>query len=309
MQQSLGDFAMAEPTSPLVAFSDHTTQLVERTAGSVVAVHGGGRVSASGIHWRSGVIVTAEEALERDENLKVTLPGGRQVEASLAGRDPTTDVAVLRFQPDGLPIAAVADASVRPGQIALSVGNYEGTPLAALGIVALAGGAWHSLRGGTIDSLIRLDLALSPAGEGGALVDVQGRVAGMTVLGPRRRALAIPSSTIDRSIDQLLTKGHVFRGYLGAGLQPVRLGGPSKDAQPAGRGVLVVGVDPDGPAARAGLLVGDIVVSWNSEQVDRVRDVMRFLALGSAGKTVDLGLIRGGTPTSLTVVIGERPVA
>jgi len=309
MQQSLGDFAMVEPTSPLVAFSDHTTQLVERTAGSVVAVHGGGRVSASGIHWRSGVIVTAEEALERDENLKVTLPGGRQVEASLAGRDPTTDVAVLRFQPDGLPVAAVADASVRPGQIALSVGNYEGAPLAALGIVALAGGAWHSLRGGTIDSLIRLDLALSPAGEGGALVDVQGRVAGMTVLGPRRRALAIPSSTIDRSIDQLLTKGHVFRGYLGAGLQPVRLGGPCKDAQQAGRGVLVVGVDPDGPAARAGLLVGDIVVAWNSEQVDRVRDVMRFLAPDSAGKTVDLGLIRGGTPTSLKVVIGERPVA
>jgi S1-C subfamily serine protease len=311
MQQSLGDFVMVDPTNPLVAFSDHTTQLVERTAGSVVAVHGGGRWSASGIHWRSGVIVTAEEAIEPDENLKVTLAGGRQVEASLVGRDPTTDVAVLRFQPDGLPIAALAEAVLRPGQIALAVGNHEGAPLVALGIVALAGGAWHSSRGGTIDSLIRLDLALSPAGEGGALVDVQGRIAGMTVLGPRRRALAIPNSTINRTVDQLLAKGHVFRGYLGAGLQPVRLGGPSKDTQfsGSGRGVLVASIDPDGPAARAGMLVGDIVVAWNSEQVDRVRDVMRFLGPDSAGKTVDLGLIRGGTPTLLKVVIGERPVA
>jgi S1-C subfamily serine protease len=105
-------------------------------------------MSSSGIHWRSGVIVTAEERLERDDNIKVTLPGGRLVEASLAGRDPTTDVAVFRFQPDGLPIASIADGSLRPGHIVLAVGNYEGSPLAALGIVAIAGGAWHSVRGG-----------------------------------------------------------------------------------------------------------------------------------------------------------------
>jgi S1-C subfamily serine protease len=297
--------------SPLVAFSDHTAQLVEGIAGSIVAVHGGARWPSSGIHWQSGVIVTAEEALERDEGIKITLMGGRQVEASLAGRDPTTDVAVLRFQSDGLAIAPTADASLRSGQVAIAVGNHEGAPLAALGIVALAGGAWHSLRGGTIDSLIRLDLALHPAGEGGALVGPLGRVAGMTVLGPRRRALAIPTSTINRTVDQLLTKGHVFRGYLGASLQPVRLGHGSKDAQSStsGRGVLVVSIDPDGPAARAGMFVGDIVVAWNAAQVDRVRDVIRLLGPDSTGKTVDLGLIRGGTPMPLKVTIGERPVA
>ena len=297
--------------SPLVAFSDHTAQLVEDIAGSVVAVHGGARWPSSGIHWQSGVIVTAEEALERDEGIKITLMGGRQVEASLVGRDPTTDVAVLQFQSDGLAIAPTADASLRSGQVAIAVGNHEGAPLAALGIVALAGGAWHSLRGGTIDSLIRLDLALHPAGEGGALVGPLGRVAGMTVLGPRRRALAIPTSTINRTVDQLLTKGHVFRGYLGASLQPVRLGHGSKDAQSStsGRGVLVVSIDPDGPAARAGMFVGDIVVAWNAAQVDRVRDVIRLLGPDSTGKTVDLGLIRGGTPMPLKVTIGERPVA
>jgi S1-C subfamily serine protease len=303
---------MTEPTNPLVAFSEHAGQLVERTAGGIVAVHAGGRRASSGIHWRPGIIVTAEEALERDEDIKVTLPGGRLVEASLAGRDPTTDIAVLRFQPDGLAAVQTADAaSLRAGHVVLAIGNHQGAPLASLGLVAIAGGAWHSRRGGAIDSLIRLDMALSQAAEGGALVDTQARVVGMAVLGPRRRVLAIPTSTIDRVVDQLLAKGHVFRGYLGAGLQPVRLGRPSNDAQPSGsgRGILVVSLDPDGPAARAGVLVGDIVTAWNAEPVDRVREVMRFLSPDSVGRSVDLGLLRGGAPTALTVVIGERAVA
>ena len=154
-------------------------------------------------------------------------------------------------------------------------------------------------------------MALSPAAEGGAVVDVQGRVVGMAVLGPRRRALAIPTSTIDRVVDQLLAKGHVSRGYLGAGLQRARLGRPSNGAPPSGtdRGILVASIDPDGPAARAGLLVGDIVTTWNAKPVDRVREVMRFLGSDSIGNTVDLGLLRGGAPTTLKVVIGERPVA
>src|SRR5205823_5919333 len=178
-------------------------------------------------------------------------------EASLAGRDPSTDVAVLRFQPDGMPVAPTADAApLRPGHIVLAIGNREGAPVAS--------------RGGTIDNLIRVDLVLSPAAEGGALVDVQGRVVGMAVLGPRRRVLAIPTSTIDRVVDQLLAKGHVFRGYLGAGLQPLRRGRPSHDTQPSssGRGVLVESIDdPDGPGVRAGLLVGDSVMTWNAKPV------------------------------------------
>jgi S1-C subfamily serine protease len=131
---------MVEPTDSLVALSDNTAQLVERAADCVVAVQSGSRWSSSGIHWRSGIIVTAEEVLERDENIKLALPRGRRVEASLTGRNPTTDVAVLRFQPDGLPIAATADASLRAGHAVLAVGNHEGAALVALGIVALASG-------------------------------------------------------------------------------------------------------------------------------------------------------------------------
>jgi S1-C subfamily serine protease len=303
---------MTESSNPLIAFSDHAAALVERAAGSIVAVHGGGRRTSSGIHWRPGIIVTAEEVLERDEDIKVTLPGGRLVEATLAGRDPTTDVAVLRFQPDGLAAAQTAGAaSLRAGHVVMAVGNHQGAAVAGLGIVAVVGGTWQSQRGGAIDSLIRLDMRLSPAAEGGALIDAQGRVVGMAVLGPRRRVLAIPTATVDRAVDQLLAKGHVFRGYLGAGLQPVRLGRPTGDAQPAGsgRGILVVSLDPEGPAARAGLMVGDIVTAWNATPVDRVREVMRLLDPDSVGRSVDLGVLRGGAATQLKVVIGERAVA
>ena len=302
---------MSEPNNPLLAFSDLTTTLVERTASSIVTVHGGRRWGSSGIHWRPGVIVTAEEALERDENINLTLPGGRQVEASLAGRDPTTDVAVLRFQPDGLPVVTTADTQPRAGQVVLAVGSHEGGALAAFGIVAFAGGAWRSVRGGTIDSLIRLDLALSLAAEGGALVDIRGQVIGMTVLGPRRRALAIPSSTIDRAVDQLLARGHVYRGYLGAGLRPVKHRHEPNESQSAdtGRGVLVVSLDPTGPSARAGILVGDIITAWNGKPINRVREVLQLLDVESVGSTVELGLIRGGAPTEFKVVIGERQVS
>jgi S1-C subfamily serine protease len=296
---------MADSSNPLIALSDHTAQIVERASQGVVAVHGGGR--SSGIHWRSGVIVTAEEVLERDEDISVTLPGGRQVAATLAGRDPSTDVAVLRFTPDGLTAAqTVAAAALRPGHVVLAVGSHEGAPVASLGIVGFVGGAWHSSRGGAIDHLLRLDLSLSPRAEGGALVDMDGRVLGMTVFGPRRRVLAIPSATIDRAVDQLLSKGHVARGYLGAGLQNVRLGRGTSDAK---RGILVVSIDPAGPAARSGLLVGDIITAWNARPVAQVREVRRLLGPDSVGASVDLQLLRGGAAADLKLTLGERPLS
>jgi S1-C subfamily serine protease len=171
---------------------------------------------------------------------------------------------------------------------------------AALGIVCVAAQSIASFA-------LTSPSALQP---GGALIDVQGRVVGMAVLGPRRRALAIPGSTINRAVDQLLARGHVFRGYLGASLQPVKSEPASNGSQSSsgGRGVLVVSRDPDGPSARAGMLVGDIVIAWDGKPIDRVREIMRLLGPESVGRTVDLSLIRGGAPAALKVVIGERPV-
>jgi S1-C subfamily serine protease len=295
---------MPDSTNILHALSEQSADVVERAAPSLVAVHGRGRSSSSGIHWRPGIVVTAEESLERDDNIKLTLPDRRIVEAALVGRDPTTDVAVLRFQADGLPTASPVSAQLRPGHLILAIGNHDGSPLVALGMVAFVGGPWRSLRGGTIANLIRLDLSLSLAAEGGALVDVQGRILGMTVLGPRRRALAIPTPTIDQAVDQLLKRGHVVRGYLGAGLQAI-----PRSARPNGsEGLLVRSIDPDGPSAHAGLLVGDILTAWNGEPIKRVREVMAHLGADEVGKAVDLSLMRGGAAAACKVVIGERPV-
>ena len=297
---------MTESNNPLVALSAASAQLVERAAKAVVAVHHGGRGTISGIHWRSGVIVTAEEMLEQEKDITVTLPGGRQVTTALAGRDPSTDVAVLRVAPDGLGVAEVTEATaLHPGDLVLAIGNHAGAPLASFGMVAYVGGAWHSMRGGTIDSFLRLDLTLNPAGEGGALVDAQGRVLGMTVTGPRR-VLAIPTATIDRSVDQLLAKGYVGRGYLGAGLQHARL--PADATSSRRPGVLIANLDPEGPAARAGLLVGDVITAWNETPVERTRDVMRLLGPDSVGKSVELKLVRGGAPSAVKITVGERPL-
>ncbi|HYM04444.1 MAG TPA: trypsin-like peptidase domain-containing protein [Stellaceae bacterium] len=295
---------------PLTLLSDRLARLVDEAARSIVAVHSGRRSSTSAIHWRPGVLVTAEEALERDDNISVTLPDGRTVAATLAGRDPTTDVAALRFQPDGLPTASLGDSTtLRAGHIVLAVGRQDDGPATNQGVVSFAGGPWQSLRGGTIDRLLRLDLRLSPRVEGGALVDVHGRTAGMTVRGARGRTLAIPTSTIDRVIDQLLVKGHIARGYLGAGLQRARLR-QARGVQgqtEAERGVLVVSIDPNGPAARAGLLVGDAITAWNGAAVTRVREVMGQLGTDSVGTSAELRLLRGGMPTTLNIAIGERP--
>jgi S1-C subfamily serine protease len=294
-----------EIADPLILLSERSATLVERAAESVVAVHGGRR-STSGIHWRAGVIVTAEESLERDDDIAVSLPDGRQVSATLAGRDPTTDVAVLRFQPDGLPVAARGDAApLRPGHWVVAVGRHRAGTIASQGIVSIAGPAWQSLQGGTIDRLIRLDMSLSLGAEGGAVIDAGSRMLGMAVLGPRRRVLTIPTSTIERAVDRLLAKGHVARAYLGASLEAVRLGAAPSEQ----RGVLVVGLDPEGPAARAGLLVGDIVTQWNGVSASRVRDIWRALGSESIGTNVTLALVRGGKPETAQVILGERPIS
>ena len=297
------------PLTPLAALSGQIADLVTHNADAIVAVHGRGRVPSSGLLWRSGVVVTAEEALEHDEDLSVTLADGRRVPAALAGRDPSTDIAVLRLEGRvGAPEWRKASPP-RSGALVVAVGRRDGEPLAGLGIVSLSSGAWRSQRGGQIDHRIDVDLRLDPRGEGGALVDAEGALIGMAVYGPRRRVLAIPAAAIERVADQLLARGRIARGYLGAGFQPVRLdqSAPSADAGQQDRGLLVVSVDADGPARQAGLLLGDIVTGGNGAPVRNLRDVIARLGPDSVGQIVDLSLIRAGAAVSLAGTVGERP--
>jgi S1-C subfamily serine protease len=299
--------------SPILSFgaiSDQLADLLDSIAPRLVAVHGRGRGSSSGIVWRPGLVVTAEEALETDENISITHPDGTQIAATLVGRDPSTDIALLRTQeqPMGEVPFGSTDA-IRAGHLALTAGRRPEGLSAALGIVALAGGPWHSLRGGHIDRLLHLDLRLDPRSEGGAALDADGRIIGMTVLGPRDRVVVIPSETIARVSQQLLEHGRIARGYLGLGLQPVRI--DHAVAQSAGlaepRGLMAISVDPDGPGQRAGLRQGDVLISWNAEPVRSVRGVHHLLGPESVGESIELGLLRAGERMTVAIQIRERP--
>ena len=294
----------------LSEFSLELANLVGRCAQGVVAIRPGTARSISGIVWRQGLVVTAVEALDEDPpSLHVTSATATEQEARLLGRDPTTDVALLSV--DGLldPAFPVVGAeSLRPGEVALALGRSpEHGAIVALGSVAVAGGLWHSQLGGRIDRYIRLSASLSPATEGGAVLDVHGRLVGMAVSGPRRTSLVIPSETIGRVVDQLMTKGRVNRGYLGVVMQPVRLPEALRKVANSEVGLLVSGVDPGSSAAQAGVLLGDVIVAWNGEPVRDYRQVQTLLGPENVGSSVVLGAVRGGVLMDIRLSVGERP--
>ena len=288
------------PTIPLQQLSDALTDIVVRAAPSVVGVHST-RSRSSGFVWRPGLIVTADEALDDEGDIAVALPGGEMAAANLVGRDPTTDVALLRVDRANIPAVTLESPSVPAGALACAVGALHGASLAAFGAVSFAGGAWRSFRGGEIDVRIELDLSLRPAGEGSVALDASSRAFGMVVFGPRRQVLVIPAATIERVAATLETHGKVSRGYLGLGLQPAKL---DRDD---GLGVMVLNVDPSGPGAAAGVRQGDVIIKWNDKQIQGVRMLMRALGPDIVGSTVKLTLRRGGEPAEARLTVGERP--
>jgi S1-C subfamily serine protease len=289
----------------LSQFSRHLASSIEAASRTVVAVHGRGRIPSSGIIWEPGLVVTAEETIERDTDLAVTLPDGRRVEATLAGRDASTDIAVLRFGAQAPAAAPTIASDLRPGHLAVAVGRSQGDVIAALGIVSLAGGAWHSSHGGKIDAKLRFDMRLALTAEGGALVTAEGEFIGMAVHGPRRRVLAIPAATISRVVAAIKDKGHVARGYLGVSLQSVPL--PARDGEQRRRAAMVVTIDPAGPAQAAGLLQGDILVAMDGEPVTGVRGIYQRLGPDSVGRKISVELVRAGAPTTAQITIAARP--
>lgn len=292
----------------LLSLSNDLAGAVERVAGTVVAVHARPRLLSTGVHWRPGIIVTADHTVRSDEDITIARPDGRTVAASLIGRDPGTDLAVLRVQDTDLPAADLGDpGSLKVGHIVLAVGYG---PRASWGIVSALGGRWHSWRGGEIDQLLRLDLTLYPGFSGGPLVDIQGRVVGINTSGlSRQLELAIPVSTVARVADELIDKGRVSRGFLGVGLQPVRLPESLRRTLTAAPeiGLIVVSVHPDGPAAKAGLLLGDVLVTLDDTPVGAPEDVQAVVGARSVGSTITATILRAGAPAEARITVGERP--
>jgi S1-C subfamily serine protease len=295
----------------LIALSNALAEATEHAAASAVAVHTEARGSSSGVVWRAGVIVTAEHALRRDEEIQITLPDGRVVVASLAGRDPSTDLAVLKCAEATSPIAQTADASsIKPGSLALVVGLTRASgPVAALGAVSLVTSERRTWTGAAFAPYIRLDVGLQPTAVGGAVIDAHGHVIGLaTPRFARFGALAVPAATVNRVVDTLLQKGRIPRGYLGVGLQPVRL--PDTLRQSLHRSektaAIVLDVEPEGPAHKAGIVIGDILVALAGQPVAHLEDIHAKLAAESIGKSLAVNFIRGGALQEASIVVGER---
>ena len=298
-------------SSQLIELSDALAQATDRAATSAVAVHTEARGSSSGVIWRPGIVVTSEHALRRDEEIHITLAGGRVVPATLAGRDPSTDLAVLKCAEATTSINEFGDAvQIKPGTLTLIVGRTRASgPVAALGVVSLVAAERKTWTGTSLAPYIRLDVAIQPTASGGAAIDAHGRVFGIaTPRFARFGAIAVPALTVNVVVDTLLEKGRIPRGYLGVGLQPVRL--PDTLRQSLHRDVktaaIVLEVEPDGPAHKAGLVIGDIIVSLSGQPIARLEDIHSQLQGATIGKQLSLGFVRGGALQEASVVVGER---
>ena len=287
-------------TNELAALSGELAGIVETAAHTAVAVHARPRFSSSGAFWRPGVIVTAEHTVRREEEITVTLPSGKNASATLAGTDQGSDLAVLKVEAEGaiLPVTGAP----KPGNLALAIGRSEDSGVnATMGVISAVSGSWRTWRGGRLDHYIRLDLTLYPGSSGGLVVDVEGNAIGIATSALSRIAgVAIPASTVNRVVDEILARGQVSRGYLGVGLQPIELPDHHK-------GLIVLSLGEEGPAAKAGVLVGDILVSLDGTPVAEPEDVQNVVEGQSVGQTVRAGVIRGGEPRTLAIAIGERP--
>jgi S1-C subfamily serine protease len=287
--------------SDTTAFADLSAELagtVEHFAPHVVEVQSH-HMLATGFFWRADLVVTPDETLAEDGTIQIELSDGAVLDAALVGRDPATDIALLRVAgSQGRPISFGVQA-VRTGSLALIVAAADSAPLAAFGTIAATGPAWQSMRGGTIDARIELDLRLRRRAEGGLAIGGDGTAFGMAVRGPRGRTLVIPAATIDRVAAQLAEHGRVPIAYLGAGLRDV----PVDD----GSGAMVMTLDRDGPAARAAIHQGDVLLSWNGVRMRHVGMLLSTLRAAPVGSAVTLGISRGGARMDLVVTIGDRP--
>jgi serine protease Do len=296
----------------LIELSDALAEATEHAAAHVAAVHSGPRGSSSGILWRAGLIVTADHALHHDEEIHVTLPDQRVVAATLAGRDAGFDLAVLKCPEASSPVEARGDAaSLKPGHLALVVGRTRVSgPVAALGVVSLAAAERKYWGGSALAPYVRLDISLQPTAVGGAVVDARGNLVGLaTAKFARFGAVAIPAATIDRVSDVLLSRGHIPRGYLGVGLQPVRLPAAflASTTRRAKTATIVLDVATASPAHDAGILIGDLILSIDGNEIRHPGDVHSTLGAESVGKTLSVDLWRAGKAQQVQIPVAERP--
>lgn len=297
-------------TNALTGLSDALAETVSKSGAGVVRVEGRDRVPASGIIWSTeGIVVTTHHALERDDNIAVGLPEGKTLPVTLVGRDPTTDLAVLRTEGQSLSALEWADPdSMRVGHLVLALARPGKGVQATMGIIGALGSSWRTSAGGAVDRYLQADLVMPPGFSGGPLVDAGGKVLGLTTsaLG-RGVALALPLPTVERVVGALLAHGSILRAYIGVGSQPARLPEDLVDQLGQPTGLLIVSVEPDGPAAKGGLFLGDTLVALDGKPLKQLDDLLVSLDGDKIGQPVSVRLVRGGQLHDVTVTLASRP--
>jgi S1-C subfamily serine protease len=292
----------------LAALSNDLASAVERSAAATVRVNARRRLPASGIIWSTGVVLTTDHVIEREEEITVGLPDGREVPATLAARDPGTDLAILRADTG---LTAIEQGPLPGvGSLVLAVARPDADgPQATLGVVSAIAGPARTWRGGNLDRFIRSDAILYPGFSGGPLVDAAGRAIGInSSYLARGSGIAIPVEIAARVVEALLSHGRVQRGYLGISSQQVTL--PAQSATKAGgqtTGLLIVRIEPGSAAEQGGMMLGDILIGMGDQTVGDVDDLQRLLGATAVGNTSPVRVLRGGEPRDLSVTVGERP--
>ena len=294
----------------LSALSEAMADAVEKAAAGTVLINARRRFPASGIAYTPDLVLTASHVVERDEDIPVVLPNGDQVKAALIGRDPGSDLAVIRIESKTTAVIEPSEESARVGQLVLALGRPTGEGIqASLGVVSAINGPVHTRRGGLLEGHIRTDAIPYPGFSGGPLVDGSGKVLGMNTSGLTRGAsIAIPINLGLKVAEALVKHGSVRRGYLGVRSQPVEI--PPNQQESLGRqqsnGLLLVGIESDSPADEAGLMVGDILTGFAGEPLTEPDDLFACLAGEVVGEQVALEILRAGQKQELKVTIGER---
>lgn len=288
--------------------SNALAQTVETAGPSIVRVEARRRLAASGIVWSAdGVIVTAHHVVQKEDNIQVGLPDGQTVPATLIGRDPTTDLALLRVQTQNLKSLIPGDQGMQVGHLVLALGRPGQTVQATLGIISALGDSWRTSVGGTVDRYVQTDVVMYPGFSGGPLISAQGQLLGLNTSAlVQGISLTIPVATIQRVAEMLLTHGKVRRGYLGVSTQPVRLPAALAQQLKQETGLLLVAVEPGSPAEQGGLLLGDTIVTVENSTVQQHDDLLAALSPDRVGTSVKVRIVRGGQVQDLAVMVGER---
>jgi S1-C subfamily serine protease len=299
---------MTDQADFLAQFSNALVARAEAAKSAVVAIRLAHGRHITGMAWQSDMVVASEQSLPRKDDFEITA-GGAVVTAKIAGRDPSTNIAMLRLATP-LPPPLITAGEARTGAIALAIGaDGAGGTSARLGLVNLAGPEWHSSRGGLIDRRIVLDVGLARREEGGPVFDAAGGCLGMSTFGPRGQVIVIPTATIERIVPQLASDGHIARGWLGVALQAVAVPDALRESADQSSGLMVMSVVEGGPAAQAGIVAGDIILSVDGTAAHRFRKIARHFGADSIGRKTDLRLIRGGAVMTVQTTIAERDAA